>query len=388
MTVARFARNVRLGSLMLLLGLTSVPALAQPAGSPPLSREELLRLLAERDAAIITLQNRMRALEQRLPAPAPGPAMAATPAVPAETPAAPPPSPAPAEPARMVVDVTAAERALERTLVAEGALLLAPGQVEIEPSLEYFRIESDTATLFLNEEGLAQAGDREVRRDLAQASLGLLFGLPFDSQLELDLPYRYVDQSNVLNAGGDERDSRRGSGSGLGDITVGLAKTISQEKDWRPDLIGRVRWDTGSGETADDDVFLGGGFQRLQADLVASKRFDPLVFVLQGGYSWNFEHDDVEPGNSVDLSQGVFLATSPETSLRFMLDQSFFDESEVDGERVRGSDAVQSTLEVGAALLLRRNILLDVSGTVGLTDESPDFGLRVAVPIRFGLPLL
>jgi hypothetical protein len=388
MTVARFARNVRLGSLMLLLGLTSVPALAQPAGSPPLSREELLRLLAERDAAIITLQNRMRALEQRLAAPAPGPAVAATPAVPAETPAAPPPSPAPAEPARMVVDVTAAERALERTLVAEGALLLAPGQVEIEPSLEYFRIESDTATLFLNEEGLAQAGDREVRRDLAQASLGLLFGLPFDSQLELDLPYRYVDQSNVLNAGGDERDSRRGSGSGLGDITVGLAKTISQEKDWRPDLIGRVRWDTGSGETADDDVFLGGGFQRLQADLVASKRFDPLVFVLQGGYSWNFEHDDVEPGNSVDLSQGVFLATSPETSLRFMLDQSFFDESEVDGERVRGSDAVQSTLEVGAALLLRRNILLDVSGTVGLTDESPDFGLRVAVPIRFGLPLL
>jgi hypothetical protein len=373
---------------MLLLGLTSVPALAQPAGSPPLSREELLRLLAERDAAIITLQNRMRALEQRLAAPAPGPAVAATPAVPAETPAAPPPSPAPAEPARMVVDVTAAERALERTLVAEGALLLAPGQVEIEPSLEYFRIESDTATLFLNEEGLAQAGDREVRRDLVQASLGLLFGLPFDSQLELDLPYRYVDQSNVLNAGGDERDSRRGSGSGLGDITVGLAKTISQEKDWRPDLIGRVRWDTGSGETADDDVFLGGGFQRLQADLVASKRFDPLVFVLQGGYSWNFEHDDVEPGNSVDLSQGVFLATSPETSLRFMLDQSFFDESEVDGERVRGSDAVQSTLEVGAALLLRRNILLDVSGTVGLTDESPDFGLRVAVPIRFGLPLL
>ena len=100
-------------------------------------------------------------------------------------------------------------------------------------------------------------------------------------------------------------------------------------------------------------MFLGGGFQRLQADLVASKRFDPLVFVLQGGYSWNFEHDDVEPGNSVDLSQGVFLATSPETSLRFMLDQSFFDESEVDGERVRGSDAVQSTLEVGAALLLR-----------------------------------
>ena len=90
MTVARFARNVRLGSLMLLLGLTSVPALAQPAGSPPLSREELLRLLAERDAAIITLQNRMRALEQRLAAPAPGPAVAATPAVPAETPAAPP----------------------------------------------------------------------------------------------------------------------------------------------------------------------------------------------------------------------------------------------------------------------------------------------------------
>src|SRR4051794_15834812 len=49
-----------------LIALTG-PALADgPPATTPLSREELLRLLAERDAAIIALQNRMRGLEQRV----------------------------------------------------------------------------------------------------------------------------------------------------------------------------------------------------------------------------------------------------------------------------------------------------------------------------------
>jgi hypothetical protein len=385
MMVSRIALSTPLACVAVMAWELHAPVYGQePAAAAPLSREELLHLLAERDAAIIALQNRMRTLEQRLEGSAPAAAVAVAPPASAETPTPTPPANA-AEPGRLAVDVTAAERALERTLVSEGALLLEPGQVEISPSLGYNRVEIDAATL-VTDDDLIQAGDNKLRRDIVDAALDLRFGLPLDSQLELELPYRYVDQSDVLSVGSAERESRSGDGSGLGDITVGLAKTLVREKDWRPDLIGRVRWDTGSGETADDEVFLGGGFQRLQADIVASKRFDPLVFVAQGGYSWNFEHKDFEPGNSIDLSEGVYLAASPETSLRFVLDQSFFDESEIDGERVRGSNAVQSTLEVGAALLLHRNMLLDVSGTVGLTDESPDFGLRVAVPIRFGLP--
>ncbi|HKJ88657.1 MAG TPA: hypothetical protein VKA48_09140, partial [Gammaproteobacteria bacterium] len=45
------------------------------------------------------------------------------------------------EPGRVVVNKEAAERALERTLTQTGALLVPPGQFEIEPGFSYTRRE-------------------------------------------------------------------------------------------------------------------------------------------------------------------------------------------------------------------------------------------------------
>jgi hypothetical protein len=37
--------------------------------------------------------------------------------------------------------------------------------------------------------------------------------------------------------------------------------------------------------------------------------------------------------------------------------------------------------------VLGRNVLLDLSAEVGLTDDAPDYAARAAVPIRFDLPI-
>jgi hypothetical protein len=279
------------------------------------------------------------------------------------------------------------DRALERTLVQTGALLLPFGQAEVEPYFEYSREESSVPVLFV-EQGIPGVTNREVRRNEFVTGQTLRVGLPFDSQVELDLPYRYVDQSVLTPAGFGQRENQDGSGHGVGDLRVGVAKTLLRENGgWWPDLVGRVSWDTNTGETTDNDVLIGGGFNELRGSLSAVKRQDPLAFVGGVSYEKTFENDDVAPGDEIGFSMGTVLAAGPGTSLRLGLGQSFINNTEVDGRGIEGSDRVVGTATLGASVVLGRGMLLDVAADIGLTDDAPDYAARASLPIRFNLPV-
>jgi hypothetical protein len=176
-------------------------------------------------------------------------------------------------------------------------------------------------------------------------------------------------------------------GHGLGDLAVGLSKTLPRQEGWRPDLVGRLSWDTRAGEARDDGVPLGGGFDELGLAVSALGRQDPLAFFGAVSYETTLERDRVDPGDEVGLRLGAALAVSPETSLRLSLDQRFVDDVELDGETVGGSDRRLATLSLEAATIVGRGVLLDVGIDVGLTDDTPDYTARVSLPIRFDLPL-
>ena len=390
----------------------------EPAPDDASAVEVLHRALAQRDAVILDLVQRVERLEQLVsstasigaPGLAPGPgvagpadqaggpsiaAPAAAPTV-AAAPDAPLPvakpaasqvasvEPAAAAPGEFEVDEEAADRALERTLVETGALLLPFGKAEIRPTFSYTRSETDAPVLLVDEEGDAITGNREARRSEFEFGLGLRVGLPLDAQFELNLPFRIVDQS--LSRFPD-RPEQEDTGSGLGDLRLGLAKTLLREGRWWPDLIGRVTWDTATGERRDNDVVLNGDFDQVQGSLTALKRQDPLAFTGAVAYETTFEQDDIDPGDELSFSIGTVLAASPETSLRLALSQSFVEETEVGGARIRGSDQVMASLTLGAAAVLGRGLLVDVSADVGLTDDAPDYAMRIGLPVRFDLPI-
>jgi hypothetical protein len=48
---------------------------------------------------------------------------------------------------------------------------------------------------------------------------------------------------------------------------------------------------------------------------------------------------------------------------------------------------VPTPLTIGAATDLGRNVLLNISAEVGLTDDAPDYAARAAGPVRFDLPV-
>jgi hypothetical protein len=368
----------------LVVGLVAAdprPAQAQATSVTP-TVEELQRKLDERDAIIADLLRRVEALER------------AAVATPAEV--TPPPKqgkevPAPTAPAPRAkigaIEVTKeeeVERALERALVQVGALLLPVGTAQIEPNFSYIRQQVDTPVFFTQEGEQFLAAD-EVRRDSLEASLILRAGLPFDSQLELDVPYRYSNESTVTRVLFAARLEEERDASGFGDVSVGLAKTLLRERGWWPDLIGRVQWDTNTGKT-ENGISLGTGFHEIRGSLTAVKRQDPLVFVGGVSYETTFERGGVDPGAEIGFSIGTVLAASPETSLRFFLNQTFINEVERDGREIPGTDQAIGTFTFGVSSILAARVLFDITAGIGLTEDAADYFVNVSLPIRFDLP--
>lgn len=296
-----------------------------------------------------------------------------------------PEAPKPQAPGQVTATEEEAERALERSLVATGVLLLPFGQVEVQPNASYVRREDQAPALF-NINGDLVLAQQKVRRNEFQQSLSVRGGLPFDTQLEFNLPYNEIDQENVNNVA-VTTSSRSSTGWGLGDLSLGVAKTVLREKNWWPDLITRFTWTAPTGQFKSNDVLLGSGFNRLLGEVVALKRQDPLAFFTQAFYQTTFERNGFEPGDNLGLSGGLFLATSPETSLQLSLDQNFVQDSKLNGKKQKGSDQVISVLNLGFSSILARNVLLQMVAGVGLTDNAPDYSVELSLPIRFSLPV-
>jgi predicted double-glycine peptidase len=289
------------------------------------------------------------------------------------------PGQAAAAPGTFEVDEAAAERALERSLTQNGALLLGWGLAELQLGIGYARTEEAAATLVLAD-GQAGVGTIQSRRNDYVASAAVRFGLPLDSQLELTLPYRGFFQSQVEPVGFRGTGDFKTEHSGFDDLSIGLAKTLYAGGGAVPDVISRIVWNTGSGDSS-----LGRGFQRMSAGLTLLERQDPLVFIGNIYYEAAFSREGQLPGDQWGLSVAALLAASPRTSLSVGLEQILVSRSQVGGVDVLGSDIVSGTLLLGATSVINRYSLLSVAGGVGLTKGAADYSLTIAVPVRLSL---
>ena len=298
------------------------------------------------------------------------PSTTATPAPPIAT--APPTAAAPA-PGQFEVNPEAAERALERTLVATGNLLVPTGFAEIEPLISYVRREFPTLVLF------------DTNRNEITPILDARVGLPWESQIEVALPWNFDEQQTIDTVVSPAQQTSDRWGNSVGDLSLGIAKTLIHESGWIPSVLGRVSWEVPTGPMRANGVPLNGGDNRLSFLLTALKRQDPLVFNFTGGYTRAFERNNIFPGNQFTFQSGAFLATSPETSLRAVLTQNFVQDVSVNGITIPGSNTVQPVMTFGASTILGRGILVDLQVGLGLTNSAPKYQVVLSSTYRFGV---
>ncbi|WP_413437312.1 transporter [Sulfuriferula sp. GW1] len=362
--------------------------------------DDLERQLTARNEIIAKLQKQQNDLERRLNAfGAPSPAASQTAtgkmaATVAQAPAGsgqPQPSAAPvgqpgktsSGPGSFSVDVEAAQRALERNLTQTGALLLPAGQIDFEPSLTYARRETSSYPLIYNLGGSNALVPQQVKRDETTGNLALKVGLPWDSQLEFGLPYSFVHQSLLTDFGPAGRFTGSANASGLGDLSVGVAKTLARERGWRPDLIGRFTYIVGNGDRVNNGVALPAGNPAAQVQLVALKRQDPLAFVGSLSYQKAFEKDQIRQGDQIGFSVGTVLAASPQTSLQFSFSQTFVQKLQINGSKVPGSEQTVGMFNVGASSILSKNVMFNTVLSMGLSNDAPKYAIQFTLPIRF-----
>ena len=250
-------------------------------------------------------------------------------------------------------------RALERTLVQQGALVLPARTYELEPQVAYAHWDRD----------------RGPFRYEWDASLALRAGIGWQSQLQVRVPYVHATTASD-------------STTALGDISFSLVKQLGREEGRRPGVFAALGWVSRTGEDGfSGRVPTGGGFDAAQVALTAVKRHDPLVYI--GGISYSVPRAreisgvKVDPGNAMGLRGGAVLAATPETSVNVGLNLGFIGATRIDGQRVADSDTVLGTLQLGFGTVVSRSAMLNVAGEFRVSGDVPNFRLILGLPIRF-----
>lgn len=274
-------------------------------------------------------------------------------------------------------------RALERTLIREGGLVLPPKTFEIDPRLTYEH-RSANALQVVNIGGQAQISRQDLKRHATEMAIGLRAGMKWATQLEISVPYSVNRERRVIAGGTDQTDRA----SGFGNVEIGVTKQVVSEAGAMPGLLGTLRWSrAASAEDFGNPAAAGNSFSTVAGGLTFVKRRDPMVFVASlthaVTHSRRINGLDINPGNATGLRLGSFFAVSPDTSMRFGFDFTHSDELSVNGTDIAGSSTVRGLFNTGFSFVLSPEMLLGIEGGVGLTSDSPDFRLGVSLPIRF-----
>jgi hypothetical protein len=279
-------------------------------------------------------------------------------------------------------DAEEGERALERALTRESIFVLPAGAYELEPAAEY-RYRASDALEIVNVTGTPQVARQDVKEDRLETRLTFRAGLPHASHVEIRVPYVLLREDRST-ADQFEQTAHK---HGVGDLQLGFTKQLAEERPARPGLLASVTWRLPTGDFRLGEPSTGSGFHVLQGALTLVKRQDPLVFFGTASYTSVLERRhsgaDIDPGDSVGLKLGTMLAASPRTSIRGGFELNRSGRTKVNDVSRPGSDTAVATLQFGLATLLSRRALLDIQLNIGVTPDSPNFALIVALPFRF-----
>ncbi len=100
-------------------------------------------------------------------------------------------------------------------------------------------------------------------------------------------------------------------------------------------------------------------------------------------FSRSFDGVEIDPSGVFGVNAGATLAVTPDISFSTGLSFAFGDEVKVDGSKIPGSDSTVGVVDLGVGVVLTKDLFLSISAAFGVTDDSPDVSVGVALPLRF-----
>lgn len=313
-------------------------------------------------------------------------------------------------------------------------VLTPRGKFVLEPSFQYGYSSNDRVALvgftIIPAIVIGLIDVRQVKTTSLTAALIARYGLTNRLELEVKVPYTYVNGDTVSREifTGTAQDSVfNADGRGLGDVEATVRYQFNKGSADRPYYVGWLRYKSRTGtdlfEVVTDCVTrcvanatgtglplqlpTGSGFESLQPGVTWLYASDPVVFFGSLSYLHNFtRHNvsrtvlsgapagfpqtsteligDVKAGDIIGLNFGMGLALNEKAAISIGYDQNLVGKTKQNGEDTPGAvRLVLGTLLLGGSYRFSDRVSLNVALGIGVTRDTPDLSLAVRVPVTF-----
>jgi hypothetical protein len=191
------------------------------------------------------------------------------------------------------------------------------------------------------------------------------YGLADHLELDLTIPYSYIEQKQDFRPFKVPTSLRRTENTGIGDISLAVRYTAWTESGSTPNitLSMNAKSKTGKESTISQDAGnqspgLGTGFWNVGAGISLVKTIDPVVFFSSLGYTTTLEKNGIEPGDQIPYSFGTGFSMNDKVSFSTSLSGTAVRRTKVNGREINGSSKNISTLQLGFTVQLSKRLFI------------------------------
>jgi len=255
----------------------------------------------------------------------------------------------------------------EEVFLRSQKVLLAPGEVTADLGIFFSR--SDSLFLVAVDGNVALATfERRAFTSTLQARVGI-----FD-ETEAFVGANYFRETSDTFVGA-QRVSHSAGGR-LGDVRLGVRRTLLKEGPGRPNLIATLYAVIPTDRAS---YAIGGGFTLV-------KSLDPVVLYADASYLRRFNQDFTEvtrlvPTNQLTLNVGYALALNDSLSISASVSGAFSGRTRFAIGNLRRQDAY--SLSFGLTSWLTKGLYLEPTVGIGLNGPAKNFTFGVTVPYTF-----
>ncbi|MFE8071276.1 transporter [Marinobacteraceae bacterium S3BR75-40.1] len=299
-------------------------------------------------------------------------------------------------------------------------IVSSPGRFTLEPAFSYAHSNSTLVAV----EGytvipalvVGLINVSQVQRDIFTTALSFKYGWTSRLETSLRVPWLSIREDireRQAFEGTPVDNVRASSGDGLGDVELNMRYQFNDGFAGWPYFLGTLRIKSNSGEGPYDvgrrplrdsegsvigeeltERPTGSGFWAVEPGLSLIYPSDPAVLFGNLSYAWNFERDvgeenggTINPGNVVRFGFGMGFAVNEKTSFSVAYDHAVIQDTTVENDNDLLSSEFKrlqvGSLSFGLSQRLTRDTRINLSVTIGATEQAPNTEIGLKVPIAF-----